>query len=214
MIPRRAVEAPIRVLCVDDHAVVREGIALIVGSRDDMTVVGLAASGEEGVDLFRRHRPDVTLMDLRLPGMDGLDAIRAIRDADPEARVIVLTMHDEEEVVFRAMQAGAASYLLKDTLSKELVRVIREVHAGGSPLPDEVAARLARREDSRLLTAREAEIVQLMGQGLTNKQISASLGIASETVHAHIKHIFFKLAVSNRAAAVAAAVRRGIIYLK
>ena len=214
MIPGPAREAPIGILCVDDHAVVREGIAMIVGSRDDMTVVASASSGEEGVDLFRRHRPDVTLMDLRLPGMDGLDAIRAIRDADPVARVIVLTMRDEEEIVFRAMQAGAASYLLKDTLSKELIRVIREVHAGRAALPDEVAARLAGRIDGRVLTPRETEIVQLMGQGLTNKEISARLGIASETVHAHIKHIFFKLEVSNRAAAVAAAVRRGIIYLK
>ena len=133
---------------------------------------------------------------------------------DPEARVIVLTMRDEEEVVFRAMQAGAASYLLKDTLTKELIRVIREVHAGRSPVPDEVAARLARRIDSRVLTSRETEIIELMGQGLGNKEISASLGIASETVHAHVKHIFSKLDVGNRAAAVAAAVRRGVIHLR
>ena len=212
MIPVPSREAPIRVLCVDDHAVVREGIALIVGLQRDMTVLASAASGEQGVDLFRRHRPDITLMDLRLPGMDGLDAIRAIKTVDPEARVIVLTMRDEEEVVFRAMQAGAASYLLKDTLTK-LIRVIREVHAGRSPVPDEVAARLARRIDSRVLTARETEIVELMGRGLTNKAISASLGIATETVHAHVKHIFAKLDVGNRASAVAVAVRRGIIHL-
>ena len=214
MIPVPSREAPIRVLCVDDHAVVREGIALIVGLQRDMTVLASAASGEQGVDLFRRHRPDITLMDLRLPGMDGLDAIRAIKTVDPEARVIVLTMRDEEEVVFRAMQVGAAAYLLKDTLSKELIRVIREVHAGRTPLPDEVAARLARRTDGHRLTARETEIVELMGQGLTNKAIAARLGIASETVHAHVKHIFFKLDVSNRAAAVATAVRRGIIYVQ
>ena len=213
MIPVPSREAPIRVLCVDDHAVVREGIALIVGLQRDMTVLASAASGEQGVDLFRRHRPDITLMDLRLPGMDGLDAIRAIKTVDPEARVIVLTMRDEEEVVFRAMQAGAASYLLKDTLTKELIRVIREVHAGRSPVPDEVAARLARRIDSRVLTSRETEIIELMGQGLRNKEISVSLGIASETVHAHVKHIFSKLDVGNRAAAVAAAVRRGVIHL-
>ena len=211
MNPEPARAAPIRVLCIDDHAVVREGIALIVDSQHDMTVAASAGSGEQGVEQFRRHRPDVTLMDLRLPGMDGLGAIRAIRTVDPEARVIVLTMRDEEEVVFRAMQAGAASYLLKDTLSKDLVRVIREVHAGGSPLPAGVAARLARREDSRLLTPREVEVVDLMGQGLTNKEISASLGIASETVHAHVKHVFRKLGAKNRASAVAVAVRRGII---
>ena len=209
-----APEAPIRILCVDDHAVVREGIALIVGSQPDMAVVASAASGEQGIDLFRRHRPDVTLMDLRMPGTDGLDAIRAIRNADPKARVIVLTMRDEEEVMFRAIQAGAASYLLKDTLSKELIRVIREVHAGRGALSDEVAAHLEGRIDGRLLTARETEIVQLMGQGLANKEISTSLGISSETVHAHVKHVFFKLDVGNRVAAVAAAVRRGIIYLK
>lgn len=214
MNPEPACDAPIRILCVDDHAVVREGIALIVGAHADMTVVASAASGEQGVDLFRRCRPDITLMDLRLPGMDGLDAIRDIKAAEPEAKVIVLTMRDEEEVVFRAMQAGAASYLLKDTLSKELIRVIREVHAGRTPIPDEVAARLARRVGGRVLTSRETEVVGLMGQGLTNKQISASLGIASETVHAHIKHVFFKLGASNRAAAVTAAVRRGIISLK
>lgn len=213
MSPEPAGGAPIRILCVDDHAVVREGIALIVGAHADMTVVASAASGEQGVDLFRRHRPDITLMDLRLPGMDGLDAIRAIRTVAPEARVIVLTMRDEEEVVFRAMQAGAASYLLKDTLSMELVRVIREVHAGGSPLPEEVAARLARRADSSRLTSREVEVVDLMGQGLTNKEISASLGISSETVHAHVKHVFHKLGAKNRASAVAVAVRRGIIQV-
>ena len=214
MSPEPAGGAPIRILCIDDHAVVREGIALIVGAHADMTVVASAASGEQGVELFRRHRPDITLMDLRLPGMDGLDAIRAIRTLDPEARVIVLTMRDEEEVVFRAMQAGAASYLLKDTLSKELIRVIRDVHAGRTSVPDEIAARLARRVDGRVLTSRETEVVELMGQGLTNKEISASLGIANETVHAHVKHVLHKLGASNRAAAVATAVRRGIITLR
>ena len=213
MNPDVAAEAPIRILCIDDHAVVREGIALIVGSQPDMTVVASAGSGEKGIDQFRHQRPDITLLDLRLPGMDGVEVLQRIRAEHPAARVIILTMRDEEEVVFNAMQAGAASYLLKDTLSRELVRVIREVHAGGSPLPEEVATRLARRADSPLLSAREVEVVDLMGQGLTNKEISASLGISSETVHAHVKHVFHKLGARNRASAVAIAVRRGIIQV-
>ena len=208
-----AAKAPIRVLCIDDHAVVREGVALIVGSQRDMTMVASAGSGEQGIEQFRRHQPDVTLLDLRLPGMDGVQVLQRIKAAQPAARVIILTMRDEEEVVFNAMQAGAASYLLKDTLSRELVSVIREVHGGGRPLPEEVAARLARRANSGRLTSREVEVVDLMGQGLTNKEISASLGISSETVHAHVKHVFHKLGVRNRAAAVAIAVRRGIIQV-
>jgi DNA-binding NarL/FixJ family response regulator len=206
-------EPPIRVLCVDDHEVVREGIALKVNMQPDMRVVASAAVGEQAVVLFESHRPDVTLMDLQLPSMSGLDAIHAIRRIDPAARIVVLTMYHGEEDIYRALQAGAATYLLKGTLSDDLVRIIREVHAGERPIPPDVAARLAARLPEFALSPREIEVVTLMADGLHNKEIATTLGISHETVRIHAKNIFAKLDVPDRTAAVTEALRRGIIHL-
>ena len=202
----------ISVLCVEDHALVREGIGLIIDSQPDMRVVASAASGEDAAVLFSRHRPDVTLMDMALPGISGVEAIQAIRTVDPQARIIVLTMHSGEEDIHSALQSGAAAYLLKETVSKDLVRVIREVHAEGkSPMQAELAMRLAERATHRGLTAREKEVLNLIAEGKRDKEIGAQLGISPETVHAHVKHLFEKLEVSDRASAVRIGMHRGLI---
>ena len=203
----------IRVLCVDDHSIVREGIALIINRQPDMEVVASAAGGEESVELFRRLRPDVTLMDLRLQGLSGTDAIVAIRRVDGNARIVVLTMFDGDEDIHRALQAGAATYLLKDTLSDDLIRVVREVHSGKRPVRADVEARLAERAAHPTLTPREVQVMELVTQGLRNKEIAASLGISEGTVQVHVKSIFAKLGVNDRTAAVKIALRRGIVHM-
>lgn len=203
----------IRVLCVDDHRIVREGLGLIIGRQPDMEVVGNASSGEEAVELFSRCRPDITLMDLNLRGMSGLDAIKAIRRQEPMARIVVLTMHNGEEYIHRALEAGAASYLLKDTVSDHLVGVIRDVFDGRPTLPPDVEARLAERAGNAHLTPREVQVVGLIAQGMRNKEIAAALGISFETAQVHVKNILAKLKVQDRTAAVSVAVRRGIIQL-
>jgi DNA-binding NarL/FixJ family response regulator len=205
--------AAIRVFCVDDHALVREGITLIVDSQPDMKVVASAATGDEAVARFRTYRPDVTLMDLQLPKMTGTEAIHAIRAEAADARIIVLTMYHGDEDIYQALEAGAATYLLKDTLSRDLIRIIREVHAGGRPIPSEIASSLARRPSQASVTPREREVLKAMAEGMRNKEIAAVLGITEETVHAHVKNIFFKLNVRDRTAALTAAIRRGIIRL-
>lgn len=204
----------IRVQCVEDHAVVREGITLKINLEPDMTVVAAAATGEQAVAMFAEQRPDVTLMDLQLPAMSGLAAIRAIRAIDADAKIVVLTMYTGEEDVYRALQAGAATYLLKGTLSDDLIRIVREVHAGERPIPPDVAATLAARVPKSALTPREVEVVALMAKGLHNKEIAGSLGISNETVRIHAKNIFFKLQVPDRTAAVMDALRRGIIHMQ
>jgi len=203
----------IRVLCVDDHAIVREGISLIIEMQPDMHVVGLAATGEEAVALFDTQHPDITLMDLQLPGISGLEAIKAIRTEDPGAKIVVLTMYEGEEDIYRALKAGAATYLLKNTLSDDLVRVVREVHGGQYPLSADVAERLAARNSGAVLTQRETEVLRLLAKGMRNKEIGATLGITEETAHGYIKSIFAKLKVQDRTAAVTAGLRRGIIHL-
>lgn len=203
----------IRILCVDDHSIVLEGIALIINREPDMQVVASATSGDESIDLFRRVRPDVTLMDLRLHGLSGTEVIQAIRRIDGEARIIVLTMFDGHEDIHRAMQAGAVTYLLKDTLSDDLIRVVRDVHSGKRPVPAGVEARLAERSAHPTLTPREVQVMELVTQGLRNKEIGASLGISEGTVTVHIKSIFAKLGVNDRTAAVNIALRRGIVHL-
>jgi two-component system NarL family response regulator len=203
----------IRVLCVDDHRIVREGLGLIINRQEDMEVVASAATGEEAVSLFQRHRPDVTLMDLQLGAMSGVEAIRAIRDQAADARIIVLTMYQGDEDIFRALEAGAATYLLKDTLSDDLIRVVREVHAGRHSLRPELEARLAERAAGPTLTPRELEVMELISAGLRNKEIAASLGISEETAQVHVKHILAKLKVKDRSAAITVALRRGIIHL-
>lgn len=203
----------IRVLCVDDHRIVREGIALIIDRQPDMEVVGSAASGQEAVDLFRACRPDVTLMDLQLGAMGGVDAIRAIKVDAPEARIVVLTMYSGDEDIYRALKAGAVTYLLKDTLSDDLIRVVREVHRGEQPLGPDVEARLAERATRPHLTPREVQVVELIAQGMRNKEIAAALGISEETAQVHVKNILAKLKVKDRTAVVSVALRRGIIHM-
>jgi DNA-binding NarL/FixJ family response regulator len=203
----------IRVLCVDDHRVVREGLALIIDRQPDMEVVGAASSGEEAIEVYTRCRPDITLMDLNLRGMSGLDAIRAIRRENPRAHIVVLTMHSGEEYIHRALEAGAATYLMKDAVSDQLIGVIRDTYAGRRTLDPDVEARLAERAGNAQLTPREVQVVQLISQGMRNKEIAAALGISFETAQVHVKNILAKLKVQDRTAAVSVAVRRGIIEL-
>jgi DNA-binding NarL/FixJ family response regulator len=206
--------APIRVLVVDDHRIVRDGLALIIGREADIAVVASAGSGEDAVGEYRRHRPDVVLMDLQLPGMSGVEAIRAIRAIDAGARVVVLTMYDGDEDIFRALEVGATTYLLKDSVSDDLIRVVREVHGGGRPLADDVKARLADRAGRPTLTQREVRVLQLVLQGQRNKEIGGALSISEETVEVHLKNIFAKLDVHDRTAAVYVALRRGILHVE
>ncbi len=203
---------PIRVMCVDDHRVVREGLAAMIAGQPDMQVVASAATGEQAVDLFRRHLPDVTVMDLMLPVLSGLEAIRTIRRDDRDARIIVLTMYHGEEDIYRAVEAGAATYLLKDSISDDLIAMIREVHAGRRPIPPDIARVLASRTTP--LSAREVAVVELMARGLRNKEIAAELHISEETAKVHVRRLFAKLQVNDRTAAVQVALRRGIIHLQ
>lgn len=202
-----------RILCVEDHAIVRDGIALIINRQPDLEVVGAAATGEEAIALFRELRPDVTLMDLQLPGISGLEAIRTIRRDDPGARIIVLTMYRGDEDIHRALEAGAATYLLKDTLSDDLIRVIREVHAGHHPLGPYVRERLAERAVQASLTSREVEVLELIAKAMRTREIAASLGISEQTARVHVKNILGKFGVSDRIAAVNIARSRGWIHL-
>jgi DNA-binding NarL/FixJ family response regulator len=203
------------VLCVDDHRIVREGIALIIDREPDMRVIGRAATGEEAVALFQKHRPDITLMDLQLSSMSGVEAIQAIRREDPAARVVVLTMARGDEDVYRALEAGAATYLLKDTAFEDLVRVVREVHAGGQPeFSQHVKERLVERAGRPALTPREIQVLELVRQGLRNREIAASLAISEETVQSHVKSILAKLDVQDRTAAIDVALRRGILHFR
>ena len=203
----------IRVLCVDDHRVMLDGLALLIGRQPDMQVVATAFTGEEAVAQHASVRPDVTLMDLQLPGTNGLEAIRRIRDADPDARIVVLTMYQGDEDIYRALEAGAATYLLKDSLSDELVNVIRQVHHGDRPLTPEVEALLLTRRQQPALTPREVQVVALIAEGLRNKEIAVALGISEQTAKVHVKNILAKLHVSDRAAVIPVALRRGIVHL-
>ena len=205
--------APIRVLCVDDHPLLLEGVARKIERQPDMEVVDTAGTGQEALILYLRHRPDVVLMDLQMPGMGGLQAIEAIRREDPNAKIIVLTILGGDEDIYRAINAGAASYLLKSSLSQDLVATVRRVAAGERPIPPEVAERLAAREGQGGLSAREIQILELIAKGLRNKEIAGELGIGQETVQTHIKRLFVKLRVSDRTAAVTVALKRGIVHM-
>jgi DNA-binding NarL/FixJ family response regulator len=210
----QAVREAVTILCVDDHPLVREGIASVVNAQRDMRVVAFAGNGVEAVDAFRTHRPDVTLMDLQLPVMNGIDAIRGIRSIEPDARVIVLTMFRGDEDIYQCLDAGATTYLLKETLSRDLVRVIRDVHSGARPIPDEVARRLAERQSRSTLTSREVAVLRLVAAGKHNREIASGLGISEETVHSHLKNIFAKWNVRDRREAMNLAIRRGIVHLE
>jgi DNA-binding NarL/FixJ family response regulator len=204
----------IRVLCADDHRLMREGIARIVGVQPDMTVVAQASDGEQAVSQFLQYRPDVTLMDLEMPTMNGVQAIQAIRSRQPDARIVVLTMYHGDEDIHRAIAAGAMGYLLKDTLPDDLIRVIREVHSGRRAIPPEIAAVLEQRASQPTLTSREGQVLELLATGKRNKEIAAALGISGDTASAHIKSIFQKFNVHDRTAALAEALRRGIIHIR
>ena len=202
-----------RVLCVDDHRVMLDGLALLIGRQPDMQVVASAINGDQAVAQYMSVRPDVTLMDLQLPGTNGLEAIRQIRRVDAEARIVVLTMYQGDEDVYRCLEAGAATYLLKDALSDELVNVIRQVHHGDRPRTPEVEAQLESRRQQPALTPREVQVVGLITEGLRNKEIAVTLGISEQTAKVHVKNILAKLRVNDRAAVISVAARRGIVHL-
>jgi DNA-binding NarL/FixJ family response regulator len=203
----------IRVLCVDDHPLLRQGIAALVGSQPDMALVAQAASGREGIEQFRQHRPDVTLLDLRLPDMSGIDALRTIREEFPEARVVMLTTFEGDFEIQRALEAGARGFLLKSMPPEEVVQAIRLVHAGRKRIPPAVAERLAEHVTDEALTPREIEVLLRIAEGDRNRQVADLLSISEETVKVHVKHIMEKLGAGDRTEAVAVAIRRGIIQL-
>src|SRR6195256_289951 len=210
----RPPKARIRVLIADDHGVVREGlVSMIQRNKADMTVVGEASTGREAVKLWRQHRPDVTMLDLRMPELDGVDAIKAIRANDEKARIIVLTTFDGDEDIYRAIQAGAKGYLLKDVPREALMDCIRRVHAGETSVPVNLVAKLADRVSGETLSKREIEVLKLMAKGKSNKEIASALFISEGTVKSHGKAIFAKMNVVSRTEAVAEATRRGLIRL-
>jgi DNA-binding NarL/FixJ family response regulator len=197
-----------RTMITDDHPVVREGFAAMIGTEPDMTVVAQARSGEEAIDLFRRVRPDVTLMDLRMPGMGGVDAIRAIRREFTASRLIVLTTYDGDEDIYRALEAGAQAYLLKDMICDEILAAIRAVHAGQRRIPAAVGTRLAERMTALGLSEREQRVLDLVATGKSNKEIAAALEITEATVKGHMTNVLGKLGVTDRTQAVITAIRR------
>ena len=203
----------IRILTVDDHPLLREGIAFLVKSQQDMDLVAEASDGEEAIEQFRRHRPDVTLMDLRMPNLNGTEAISRIRNEFPDAKIIVLSTYAGDVQVLKAIKAGARGYIVKGHVHRELLDAIRSVHAGHKRIPPEIAAELAEHAADDQLSAREIAVLRLIGEGNANKQIADKLSIAETTVKNHISNILSKLGANDRAHAVTVALQRGIIEL-
>jgi DNA-binding NarL/FixJ family response regulator len=203
----------IRILAVDDHPLLRKGIAALVNTEVDLKLIGEASNGQEAIDFFRFHRPDVTLMDLQMPQMDGLEAIQAIRGEFPDARIIVLTTYSGDMQVLRALKAGARAYILKGLVHKELLETIRAVHAGQKRIPPEIAAELADHATDDALTEREIDVLKSISAGNGNKQIADHLGIGEATVKSHVTNILSKLSANDRAHAVTIGLKRGIIEL-
>jgi DNA-binding NarL/FixJ family response regulator len=206
-------DSSIRVLSVDDHALLREGIASLIATQPDIKVVAEAANGREALELFRQHRPDITLMDLQMPEMGGIDALQAIRAEFPDARIIILTTYKGDVQVTRALQAGARAYLLKGLLRKDLLDTIRAVHAGQKSLHREAAQEIAEHAGDDTLTPREIEVLRLIACGNSNKAIAAELSVTEETVKGHVGNILSKLGANDRTHAVTISLRRGIIDL-
>lgn len=203
----------IRVVSVDDHPLVREGIATLINDQEDMQLVAQGSTGKEAIQRFREHRPDILLLDVRLPDMNGIDAMISIRSEFPEARVIIVTSSEGDVEMQRALAGGAASYLVKSMPPQSLLEAIRKVHAGKKAIPPEVAAQLADHLADETLTAREIEILQQIAEGNRNRDIADKLCISEGTVKVHVQHIMGKLAANDRTQAITIAVRRGIIHL-
>jgi DNA-binding NarL/FixJ family response regulator len=204
----------IRIVVVDDQAVVRQGFVSLINTVADMEVIAEGTNGQQAIELFREHQPDVMLIDLRMPVLTGVEAIAAIRKAFPGARIIVLTTYDGDEDIYRSLQAGAQGYLLKDVFFEDLEDAIRKVHAGSRRIPSVVAERLAERMSGSDLTGRELEVLQQIVAGRSNKEIGSHLNISEATVKSHINNILSKLGVSDRTQAATTALQRGIVHLK
>ena len=202
-----------RVLIVDDHSIVRQGLATIINRDPEMTVIAQAEDGQQAIDLFREYQPDITLMDLRLPQMGGVEAISAICAEFKHARIIVLTTYNSDEDIYRGLQAGAKGYLLKDAKPNQLLSAIRTVHSGQQYIPPEVGAKLVQRMNNPTLSEWELEVLRLIAQGLSNSEVGTALSIGESTVKSHVNRILNKLGVNDRTQAVIVAVRRGIVSL-
>jgi DNA-binding NarL/FixJ family response regulator len=203
----------IRVMIIDDHQIVRQGLVALINTESDLTVVAEGSDGQQAVDLFVQHQPDVTLMDLRMPVLSGVEATKAIRQQNPNARIIVLTTFDGDEDIYRALQAGAQSYLLKGVSFEDLTEAIRTVHAGQRRIPAAVAERLAERMANEELTGREVQVLELIVRGKSNKEIGTALSISEATVKSHINSLLSKMGVADRTQAATTALQRGIVHL-
>jgi DNA-binding NarL/FixJ family response regulator len=208
-----SIDPKIRVMCVDDHPLVRKGIASILANEADVELVAEAGNGQEAVEKFKEFHPDVVLMDLRMPQMDGIEATKAIRRESPEARIVALTSYDGDQDIYRALEAGVRGYLLKEMVHTEVVRAIRTVYSGKRLMPPEVAERLSEYFPQVALTPREVEVLGFVARGLANKEIAHKLGTANGTIKMHVQNILEKLGASDRTHAVTIAIERGILHL-